>query len=402
MRLKLSQLLIGTVFANSWVFVPKRNWEKNNGRRKNNESVCKSKHLSALQQRLCKRSLDHMKHVNTAAERGILECQNQFSDVRWNCSATRERENDDIFGRISKIGSKESAFISAITSASLVRTVAKACRTDLVTCGCDSSSMTHLQQRPATLSDHMEWDPCGDDFGYAEKWSKQFIDANDFTEKYKTKSCLERAANTGQGCTSRRTSRQIPKTTLFRKLARIQMSLKNNDVGRQEAVSSRKRECKCHGPSGSCSSMTCWYELPDMKIIGNRLKELYDNAQLMKWRRKRGNSDGNVDVELFPKQLPSRSGSRVNRKTSPPNPLIYVSKSPNFCEPDKKRGILGTSGRQCNRDSEGPDGCKELCCNRGYYSTNQTITEPCNCKFEWCCSVKCQECVKTVKISYCK
>ena len=78
----------------------------------------------------------------------------------------------------------------------------------------------------------MEWDPCGDDFGYAEKWSKQFIDANDFTEKHKTKSCLERA-NNGQGCTSRRTSRQIPKTTLFRKLARIQMSLKNNDVGRQ-------------------------------------------------------------------------------------------------------------------------------------------------------------------------
>ena len=141
----------------------------------------------------------------------------------------------------------------------------------------------------------------------------------------------------------------------------------------QEAVSSRKRECKCHGPSGSCSSMTCWYELPDMKIIGDRLKELYDNAQLMKWRRKRGNSDGNVDVELFPKALPSRSGSRVNRKTSPPNPLIYVSKSPNFCEPDKKRGILGTSGRQCNRDSEGPDGCKELCCDRGYYSTNQTV-----------------------------
>ena len=84
----------------------------------------------------------------------------------------------------------------------------------------------------------MEWDPCGDDFGYAEKWSKQFIDANDFTEKFKTKSCLERA-NHGQGCTSRRTSRQIPKTTLFRKLARIQMSLKNNDVGRQ--VNHRKK-----------------------------------------------------------------------------------------------------------------------------------------------------------------
>ena len=52
--------------------------------------------------------LDHMKHVNTAAERGILECQNQFSEVRWNCSATRERENDDIFGRISKIGKSDS------------------------------------------------------------------------------------------------------------------------------------------------------------------------------------------------------------------------------------------------------------------------------------------------------
>ncbi|VDL66903.1 unnamed protein product [Nippostrongylus brasiliensis] len=38
--------------------------------------------------------------------------------------------------------------------------------------------------------------------------------------------------------------------------------------------------------------------------------------------------------------------------------LIYMSPSPDFCDPDPARGILGTKGRECNVTSQGVDGCQ--------------------------------------------
>lgn len=54
--------------------------------------------------------------------------------------------------------------------------------------------------------------------------------------------------------------------------------------------------------------------------------------------------------------------------------------------------ILGTRGRQCNKTSHGIDGCRLLCCGRGYQTRVRTVSEQCNCKFEWCCTVKCETC----------
>ena len=48
--------------------------------------------------------MDHMPHVNIASAKAVEWCQNQFNDVKWNCSAQRQDERDDIFGRIAKIG----------------------------------------------------------------------------------------------------------------------------------------------------------------------------------------------------------------------------------------------------------------------------------------------------------
>jgi len=46
--------------------------------------------------------------------------------------------------------------------------------------------------------------------------------------------------------------------------------------------------------------------------------------------------------------------------------LIHIHKSPNYCVEDPKKGILGTSGRICNKNSTGSDSCDLLCCGRGY------------------------------------
>ena len=102
----------------------------------------------------------------------------------------------------------------------------------------------------------------------------------------------------------------------------------------------------------------------------------------------------------------------------PNDALLYISKSPNFCEKDDRRGILGTSGRKCKIDSNGADGCREMCCGRGYYVENQKVMyfffyfketdnqikklTTCNCKFEWCCEVKCDTCEENIKQAYCK
>ena len=60
----------------------------------------------------------------------------------------------------------------------------------------------------------------------------------------------------------------------------------------QLIVSQKQIKCKCHGPSGSCSQKTCWYEMPEMDQVSEKLKNLYENAHQMKWRVKRGSGTG--------------------------------------------------------------------------------------------------------------
>ena len=91
------------------------------------------------------------------------------------------------------------------------------------------------------------------------------------------------------------------------------------------------RACKCHGVSGSCSIKTCWRALPDFKVIGTQLKNLYANAVEVK-RRKRNNKK--IFVPLNPK---------IQRVSG--HVLVYYTKSPDYCSPDPKSGSVGTHGR---------------------------------------------------------
>ena len=43
-----------------------------------------------------------------------------------------------------------------------------------------------------------------------------------------------------------------------------------------------------------------------------------------------------------------------------------------------------------------------MCCGRGYDTTRVTRITKCECKFHWCCAVRCKECEDTVDVHTCK
>lgn len=138
--------------------------------------------------------------------------------------------------------------------------------------------------------------------------------------------------------------------------------------------------------SGSCSSKTCWQALPPFKDVGKRLKDRYDGATEMKFN-KRG-------TRLV------RGRRKFNKPTK--EDLIYLSQSPDYCVANKTTGSLGTVGRECNRYSEGTDGCRLMCCGRGYNTFKRKLVERCHCKFHWCCYVKCKTCERIIDVNSCK
>ncbi len=147
-----------------------------------------------------------------------------------------------------------------------------------------------------------------------------------------------------------------------------------------------KVECKCHGVSGSCSMKTCWLKMAPFHEIGNLIKEKYDNA---------------VEVRMQPKANQLRV--RHSRSTRPSNEdLVYLDESPDYCLANPKLDILGTRGRQCNKTSSGPDSCRVMCCGRGHTMKKVIKEEKCKCKFQWCCSVKCETCITEIETYVCK
>ena len=65
-----------------------------------------------------------MPYVKTAADETTKICQEEFKDYRWNCSTIKKAPNYD--SDLTK-GTKEQAFVYALSSAAIVHTIAKAC-----------------------------------------------------------------------------------------------------------------------------------------------------------------------------------------------------------------------------------------------------------------------------------
>nr|UTM63732.1 wingless2 [Riptortus pedestris] len=296
------------------------------------------------QKELCSLDEHIIEALRVGMKMAIEECQYQFSMIRWNCSTFTE--SPLVFGRISTIKSRETAYLYGISSAGVAYAITRACTKGVLTeCNCDSRVM---QRKPRK---QWKWGGCSEDIHYGEKFSREFIDCNE-------------DPSTPEGL----------------------MNLHNNEAGRRVIRSRMQKVCKCHGMSGSCSVRVCWRKLPPFRLIGDVLNSRFEGASSVRLveKKRRKNKDGERKKKL-----------RVSKKDiKPPNKteLVYLEDSPDYCEKNETLGVLGTHGRLCRRESPGLDGCKLLCCGRGYQTRLREVQEKCKCNFVWCCNVICEIC----------
>lgn len=164
-------------------------------------------------------------------------------------------------------------------------------------------------------------------------------------------------------------------------------------------------ECKCHGVSGSCTLKTCWKTLPPFSQVGAYLVQRYQRAKRVTafyGRSRPALGKQRTPLYLRLRKRPPRSTSPRPASKPKPRDLVFLHESPSYCERDPNRGSLGTAGRTCNRTSTGSDSCRFLCCGRGYDTHRRNRTWQCQCKFHWCCFVKCQTCSERTEEHTCK
>jgi len=314
--------------------------------------------LTARQRRLCSTKPDAMVAISNGAKLGLAECQQQFKHHRWNCTAVGSVHG---FGHVVVVGSREAAYLYAVWSAAITYSISQGCsRGAIDSCGCDMSKHEMADER----SGHSDWKwgGCSADVQSGAALAKRFSD-----------------------------SREIEGDS------RSLMNLHNNKAGRRVVKMKLEKNCKCHGVSGSCTVKTCWQRLPPFRDIGNELMEKYRDAKAVVAKQSRSRNDSKAR-KLLKLQLRKRPHRKPRNSA-----LVYLHRSPNYCDADPLTGSLGVTGRQCNRTSSGADGCNLMCCGRGYNTHQFTrVSHQCNCKFIWCCQVKCRTCVIRTEEFTCK
>ncbi|XP_033228365.1 protein Wnt-11b-1-like [Belonocnema kinseyi] len=315
--------------------------------------------LERKQAKVCRATLDVMPSFVQAAKDTSTVCQKAFQNRRWNCSSI-DRAPDYTSELVT--GTREQAFVYAMSAAAAVWRLARGCALgSLAACTCatpprreppspsaliSSSSYSKNSMSFALSSKNsFKWGGCGDDVRSASRMAKRFLQG----------SSPQSAGAVGKFLHA--------------------VNMHNNRAGRRAVEQSLTLECKCHGVSGSCSVRTCWRGLGSSgpTVAGARLLRRYASA-----------------MEVTP-----RTGGRLPPLYHLDN-LLYTTKSPDYCLPDKMKGSLGTIGRQCNGSSAGYDGCEYLCCGRGHVTKSQEIIERCECKYISCCYVKCKTCRRII------
>lgn len=320
---------------------------------------CAGLPLNSRQKELCKRKPYLLPSIREGARLGIQECRSQFRHERWNCmvatdtSTSAPLATSPLFGYELSSGTKETAFIYAVMAAGLVHSVTRSCSAGNMTeCSCDGTL-----QNGGSPSEGWHWGGCSDDVQYGMWFSRKFLDL------------------------------PIRNTTGQESKVLLAMNLHNNEAGRQAVAKLMSVDCRCHGVSGSCAVKTCWKTMSSFEKIGHFLKDKYENSIQISDKAKR------------------KMRRREKGQTQTPihkDDLLYVHKSPNYCVENKKLGIPGTQGRECNRTSGGADGCNLLCCGRGYNTHVVRHVERCECKFIWCCYVRCRRCESMTDVHTCK
>ncbi|XP_030621406.1 protein Wnt-8a [Chanos chanos] len=303
-----------------------------------------------------KAHLTYTSSVQIGAQRGIEECKHQFSWDRWNCpeSALQLSTHNGL-----RSATRETAFVHAISAAGVMYTLTKNCSMgSFENCGCDDSKTGKMGGRGWI------WGGCSDNIDFGENISKQFVDA------------LENGHD-----------------------SRAAVNLHNNEAGRLAIRSTMKRSCKCHGVSGSCSIQTCWMQLSDFRDVGNYLKVKHDQAQKLEMDKRRMRAGNSAD---------NRGAISDTFSTIARTELIYMEDSPDYCVKNLSLGLHGTEGRECLQSGKNLSqwekrSCRRLChdCGLKVEERRTETVSSCNCKFHWCCTVKCEKCTQVVTKYFC-
>ncbi|XP_044919865.1 protein Wnt-4 isoform X2 [Mustela nigripes] len=168
--LRSLRLLVFAVFsaaASNWLYLAKLS---SVGSISEEETCEKLKGLIQRQVQMCKRNLEVMDSVRRGAQLAIEECQYQFRNRRWNCSTL---DSLPVFGKVVTQGTREAAFVYAISSAGVAFAVTRACSSgELEKCGCDRTVHGVSPQG-------FQWSGCSDNIAYGVAFSQSFVDVRE-------------------------------------------------------------------------------------------------------------------------------------------------------------------------------------------------------------------------------
>ncbi|KAJ3619737.1 hypothetical protein MTP99_005394 [Tenebrio molitor] len=320
-------------------------------------SIFKSNMLLQLNQALNPVLMDS---VMNGAQTAMNECKNVFKWSRWNCPQSAFSK------QYKHLSTKEKAYTDAIIAAGIIYSITQDCSQGVIKgCGCDPNRQE--PQDDSKVLNQIEkdwtWGGCSHDASYGEDLVLKMLESNEKDSD-----------------------------------AQAFVSRHNNRVGREIIREKMLKKCKCHGVSGSCSFQTCWMQMPSFTEIAKELRDRYHNSILISFEKVReGLTLGNSarHLPLVEDHLP--------------NNLVYLERSDSFCFSNNTTGIAGTKGRVCSRTTarnatiEERKSCRNLCRSCGYKvrKYEKQTTYQCNCKFSWCCDVKCDLCVQKENEFFC-
>nr|XP_039251882.1 uncharacterized protein LOC120329347 [Styela clava] len=393
----------------------------------------RTRFLNARQQEICRNHSHILKYVEEGIIQGSHRCQREFQYNKWNCS----RSPKTYYSRLLNQDIRETAYVNAMMSAAVTYAVTYACsKGEIPDCGCEENSITSyellkqeaIKRNYKTTEENLrkvaaefEWGGCGDQIEYGDRISRLFTE--NFGRKFQSSDL------------------------------KAKIEIHNMEAGRLAITNHMRRDCRCHGITGTCALQTCWDRMPKWQDVGNRLRNHFDGAvrvqlandgrSLLSKRKQRialkqypyprrpypdatlnrykrnspeiyttRTSTGAANIErreterrrrrrkFKTKGLRRRRGGDRGSALEDEN-LVYSQESPDFCKRNRKNGSLGTIGRRCIPNSTGAGSCEYLCCGRTYQEHVITVTKDCNCRFEYCCKLVCDKCTSQETVHTC-
>ena len=153
-----------------------------------------------------------------------------------------------------------------------------------------------------------------------------------------------------------------------------------------------QRKCDCDSYMAKCNFQTCKRIVPTLEKVGDEIWKLYLTPIRSYWNK--------TNKRLYNREKTGRE-TRGGNTRQLEGKLVYFKRSEDFCEENYSMSISGTKGRICNRTSYSHGGCATLCCGRSYKTTVVVQEVKCNCRFVWCCSIKCEKCIERQAVHKC-